>query len=30
MKPARVVVPDELVNVKRWHADIAARPSAKA
>ncbi|HWE78861.1 MAG TPA: glutathione S-transferase [Pseudolabrys sp.] len=30
MKPARVVVPDELVNVKRWHADVAARPSAKA
>jgi glutathione S-transferase len=30
MKPARVVVPDELINVKRWHADVAARPSAKA
>lgn len=30
MKPARVAVPDELVNVKRWHADVAARPSAKA
>jgi glutathione S-transferase len=30
MKPARVAVPDELVNVKRWHSDVAARPSAKA
>ena len=30
MKPARVAVPDELVNVKRWHAEVAARPSAKA
>jgi glutathione S-transferase len=30
MKPARVTVPDELTNVKRWHADVSARPSAKA
>ncbi len=30
MKPARVAVPDELANVRRWHADVAARPSAKA
>ncbi len=30
MKPARLAVPDELTNVKRWHADVAARPSSKA
>jgi glutathione S-transferase len=30
MKPARVVLPDDLTNVKRWHADVATRPSAKA
>jgi glutathione S-transferase len=30
MKPARVSVPDEMTNVKRWHAEVAARPSAKA
>ena len=30
MKPAKVVVPDDCTNVKRWHADISARPSAKA
>ena len=30
MKPARIAVPDELTNVKRWHAEVAARPSAKA
>jgi glutathione S-transferase len=30
MKPARVAVPDDLANVKRWHAEVAARPSAKA
>jgi glutathione S-transferase len=30
MKPARVAVPDDLVNVKRWHAEVASRPSAKA
>jgi len=30
MKPARVALPDELANVKRWHADVSARPSAKA
>lgn len=30
MKPARVVMPDDLVNLKRWHADVSARPSAKA
>lgn len=30
MRPARIAVPDNLANVKRWHADVSARPSAKA
>ena len=30
MKPAKLPVPDELKHLKRWHADIAARPSASA
>lgn len=30
MKPAKVAVPDDCTNVKRWHADVSARPSAKA
>jgi glutathione S-transferase len=30
MKPARLAVPDDCTNVKRWHADVSARPSAKA
>jgi glutathione S-transferase len=30
MKPARLAVPDDLSNVKRWHADVSARPSARA
>lgn len=30
MKPARIAVPDELQNVKRWYQTIASRPSAKA
>lgn len=30
MKPARLVMPDGLTNVKRWHAAVSARPSAKA
>jgi glutathione S-transferase len=30
MKPARIAVPDELTNVKRWHAEVSGRPSAKA
>lgn len=30
MKPARISVPEELVNVRRWHAQLAARPSAGA
>ncbi|MDI1347377.1 MAG: glutathione S-transferase [Pseudolabrys sp.] len=30
MKPSRIVVPDNLGHVKRWHAAVSARPSAKA
>lgn len=30
MKPAKLAIPDELANVKRWHAEISARSSAKA
>jgi glutathione S-transferase len=30
MKPAKLVVPDEMKNVKRWYADISSRPSASA
>ncbi len=30
MKPAKIAIPDNLANVKRWHTEISARPSAKA
>lgn len=30
MKPARIAVPDELVNVRRWYDSVSARPSARA
>lgn len=30
LKPAKLAVPDELGSVKRWHAEVSARPSAKA
>jgi glutathione S-transferase len=30
MKPAKLIVPDELTGLKRWHAEVSARPSAKA
>ena len=30
MKPARIQVPEELVNVRRWHAALRARPCADA
>jgi glutathione S-transferase len=30
MKPAKLAVPDEMANLKRWHAEVSARPSAKA
>lgn len=30
MKVPKLVVPDEMTNLKRWHAAVSARPSAKA
>jgi glutathione S-transferase len=30
MKPAKLAVPEELANLRRWHADVSARPSAAA
>jgi glutathione S-transferase len=30
MKPAKLAVPDELKNLKRWHAEVSSRPSASA
>ena len=30
MKPAKLALPNELKNVRRWHADVSARPSASA
>jgi len=30
MKPAKLAIPDGLNNVKRWHAEVSARPSAQA
>ena len=30
MKPAKLSVPEELTYLRRWHAEISARPSAKA
>jgi len=30
MKPAKLTVPDDLANVKRWYAEVNARPSSKA
>lgn len=30
LKPARLSVPDDRQNLKRWHAEVSARPSAKA
>lgn len=30
MKPARLAIPDEAVNFKRWYDDVRARPSYKA
>jgi glutathione S-transferase len=30
MKPAKLAIPDEFANVKRWHAQTSARPSAGA
>jgi glutathione S-transferase len=30
MKPAKLAVPEACANVRRWHAEVAARPSAGA
>jgi glutathione S-transferase len=30
MKPAKLTMPEEFMNLRRWHAEISARPSAKA
>jgi glutathione S-transferase len=30
MRVSKLAVPDSLASVKRWHAEVAARPSAKA
>lgn len=30
LRVARLAIPDELTNVRRWHGEVAARPSAKA
>ena len=30
MKPAKLSVPEEMGNVRRWHAALVARPSAQA
>jgi len=30
MKPAKLIVPETLVHVRRWHDEMSARPSAKA
>lgn len=30
LRVARLAIPDELVNVRRWHGEVTARPSAKA
>ena len=30
MKPSKMVVPESLSNVRRWHAQVSERPSAKA
>lgn len=29
-KPAKIKVPEQLANLHRWHADVSARPSARA
>lgn len=30
MKPAKLTIPDACANVRRWHAEVSARPSASA
>jgi glutathione S-transferase len=30
MKPAKIAVPDDFINLLRWHRAVSARPSAQA
>jgi glutathione S-transferase len=30
MKPAKLVVPEGLAHLRRWHAEVSSRPSARA
>jgi glutathione S-transferase len=30
MKPARIVLPEDLTHVRRWHGEVSGRPSARA
>jgi glutathione S-transferase len=30
MRPAKIEMPESLVNLRRWHAQVSARPSAQA
>jgi glutathione S-transferase len=30
MRPAKIEMPAEFVNLRRWHGQVLARPSAKA
>lgn len=30
MKPARLAIPEDATHLRRWHAEVSARPSAKA
>jgi glutathione S-transferase len=30
LKPAKLAVPEACTNVRRWHAEVSARPSAGA
>jgi len=30
MRPARLTVPEEFINVRRWHGQVSARPSGRA
>ena len=29
-KPARIAIPEDLLHLRRWHAEVSARPSAQA
>lgn len=30
LKPAKIIMPDEFINLRRWHEAVSNRPSAKA